>query len=584
MKKRLLLICLPALMLILLPALSLAQCVIDSTQSGAGIYPDTLPDGVAGQLYNEDVTFVMVPDTMGLTIYSYQISNIVGLPVGITWQCNNFQNGCTYDPSVSLFGCVNLNGTPVVPGNFTMTVTVIADVQLAGQQVISFDKPLNILPGTTFNPGFSMTNPVGCAPLTVDFTNNNPGQTSYLWDFGNGLQSVQENPPSQTYSVPGTYVVTQTVTPNITPDYYLTDIEVTSIPNNYGGIMDDPDLYFLLYNPSGNLVYDSRPALNGIFPPVSWGVANLQLVNGNYTIHVWDEDGGLFGADDDLGAATFNGNGPSGTTTGTVGGSSGLLIVNYTIFQTPVVPLVATDTITVYAAPPIPTMTASGPLTICEDDSVFLTVSDTVNAIQWYEGGLILVGDTGVVFQPQSTGVYSVVVTTPDGCTASSASTQVTIHPLPVKPTFFINGNVFTTGVTGVNLQWYLNGTAIPGATGNSITATVGGTYVLCATDGNGCSNCSDSLAYSGVGISEQNSPGWMMYPNPTNGQFTITVDDFASAKAIDLIVDDLSGRRLLQQPVVAATTTIERQWSPGVYLVTVVRDGVAVRTRLVVK
>ena len=32
--------------------------------------------------------------------------------------------------------------------------------------------------------------------------------------------------------------------------------------------------------------------------------------NSNYTLHVWDEDGGLFGADDDLGSVTFRGGVP----------------------------------------------------------------------------------------------------------------------------------------------------------------------------------------------------------------------------------------------------------------------------------
>ena len=31
-----------------------------------------------------------------------------------------------------------------------------------------------------------MTNPSGCTPITVNFTNNNTGMLSYYWDFGNG--------------------------------------------------------------------------------------------------------------------------------------------------------------------------------------------------------------------------------------------------------------------------------------------------------------------------------------------------------------------------------------------------------------
>jgi len=564
--------------------ISQAQCTIDYTQTAAGIYPDTLPDAIAGQPYDEDVTFVMLTDTLGLTIYNYQISNIVGLPIGVSWQCNNSANGCNYDPSVSLYGCVKLSGTPVVPGNFTMTVTVIADVQLVGQQVISFDRPLVVLPGTVSNPGFSMTNPVGCAPLTVSFTNNNPAQTAYSWDFGNGLQSNQENPPSQIYSVPGTYVVTQTVTPNVSPDYYLTNIQVTSIPNNYGGIADDPDLYFLLYDPQGNQVYDSRPALNGNFPPVSWTLPNLPLSNGLYTIHVWDEDGGLFFGDDDLGAASFQGHGPSGTTTGTVGGASGLLIVNYTIFETPVVPLVATDTITVFATPAVPVITASGPTVICENETLTLTVSDSVNAVQWYESNVIMVGETGVSFTPAASGSYSVIVTTPDGCTSASTATSVTVYPLPAKPTFFINGNVFTTGVTGLNFQWYLNGAPIPGATGSSYTALQSGTYQLCGTDVNGCTNCSDTLAYVGTGISDVAGNTFSIYPNPSDGRFTVVMESVINTTSTIEILD-LSGRLVFRKDISGQDVYVhDESLSSGTYLIVLHSDSYSYRKRLVVR
>lgn len=266
-------------------------------------------------------------------------------------------------------------------------------------------------------------------------------------------------------------------------------------------------------------MYDSRPAIDNTQPPVTWIVPNVPLIDGNYVLHVWDEDGGLFGADDDLGEISFAGNGTSGTATATVSGASGTLTVNYTILQTPVVPLVATDTIYVYAAPPAPNITTSGPLTICEGDSLVLTVDDTVNQIQWYDTTGILAGETFVTFEPSVSGIYSVVVTTLDGCTASSTPTTVTINPLPIKPTFFVNGNVFTTGVTGVNLQWYFNSAMIPGATGSSITATANGTYQLCATDVNGCENCSDTLVYVGVGLAEMTQNGFQLYPD--DGRFT---------------------------------------------------------------
>ena len=220
------------LMLLLISSMAVhAQCSIDSTQTDPGIYPDTIQPAIVNQFYNQDITFVMITDTLGLTINNFHLASVTGLPAGMTWQCNNFSNNCNYDPSVSIYGCVNLSGTPLVAGTYSVTVTVIATLQIVGDQTIPYTIPFIVVPDTVSNPGFSMTNSNGCAPLTVSFSNNDPGQSAYLWDFGNGIQSNLENPPSQIYNVPGNYVVTQTVTASGNPQYFLTDLTVASIPD-----------------------------------------------------------------------------------------------------------------------------------------------------------------------------------------------------------------------------------------------------------------------------------------------------------------------------------------------------------------
>jgi hypothetical protein len=233
-----------------------------------------------------------------------------------------------------------------------------------------------------------MSNSSGCAPLTVNFSNNNPGPAAYDWDFGNGLQSNLENPPAITYDLPGTYIVNQTVTPQITPQYFLTDIDINSIPNNYGAPLDDPDIYFVILDSAGTQVYDSRPAIANSFPPIHWVLPNIPLDSQNYSIQVWDEDGGFFGADDDLGLTGFFGHGTSGTASGSVSGASGQLQLNYTIYQTPIIPLTASDTVYVYPVPDSVFISPTGPISVCAGNALTLTVSDTINQLQWYQDSL----------------------------------------------------------------------------------------------------------------------------------------------------------------------------------------------------
>jgi PKD repeat protein len=48
----------------------------------------------------------------------------------------------------------------------------------------------------------------GNAPLTVDFTDQSTGATSWSWDFGDGVGTSSEQNPSYTYNNQGTYTVT----------------------------------------------------------------------------------------------------------------------------------------------------------------------------------------------------------------------------------------------------------------------------------------------------------------------------------------------------------------------------------------
>ena len=473
----------------------------------------------------------MLTDTLGLTITNYHLVAITGLPLGLSWQCSNAANGCNYDPNVSIYGCVNLSGTPLIAGTYSMNVVIVADVQFVGAQTINFTRPIVVLPNSVSNPGFAMSNSSGCAPLSVSFSNNNPGQAAYDWDFGNGLQSNLENPPVIVYNTPGTYVVNQTVTPNVIPQYFLTDIDINSIPNNYGAPIDDPDIYFLIYDSAGTQVYDSRPAIANTQPPIHWVLPNVPLDAMNYSIQVWDEDGGLFGADDDLGLTGFFGHGASGTATATVNGASGLLQLNYTIYQTPIVPLVATDTVYVYPVPDSISISPTGPVSICANNSLVLTASDTINSLQWYQDSLFLINQNLINYSPLVSGNYSVISTNVYGCT-QSANVQVAINALPPKPNFSINGNVFINFLTGVSYQWYLNGNPIPGAINNLYTATQSGVYKLCVTDANGCVNCSDSLQFNVTGIPSSSSSNTIVVsPNPNNGSFEIRFNQ--------IIVDD---------------------------------------------
>lgn len=53
---------------------------------------------------------------------------------------------------------------------------------------------------------FSVSPSEGCGALTVNFTNNTVNATRYIWNFGDGFSSTDEN-PTHTYTIPGYYRV-----------------------------------------------------------------------------------------------------------------------------------------------------------------------------------------------------------------------------------------------------------------------------------------------------------------------------------------------------------------------------------------
>jgi len=95
---------------------------------------------------------------------------------------------------------------------------------------------------------------------------------------------------------------------------------------------------------------------------------------------------------------------------------------------------------------------------------------------------------------------------------------------LPAAPTISLNGTIVSTASTG-DLQWYLNGTALPGETGMSVNASVygNGTYSVVLTDGSGCAFESNEITVSDLSAEETiGIPQCSVYPIPASDWVTI--------------------------------------------------------------
>ncbi len=106
-----------------------------------------------------------------------------------------------------------------------------------------------------------------------------------------------------------------------------------------------------------------------------------------------------------------------------------------------------------------------------------------------------------------------------------SESLTITVYDVPPMPTFSQSGNTLTaTNPDAYDIQWYLDGVAISGATMTTYEATENGDYSVSYTDSNGCTSTSGSITVTVVSNHNitQNAVVGKIQPNPTSEQFSI--------------------------------------------------------------
>lgn len=554
-------------------------CSIDFNQTVTGIYPDTLPTGNVGQSYGTDITFVMPLDTMGYNFTNFHILS-VSLPVGLSWQCNNVANNCDYNPQVSQHGCVHISGTPLLAGQYTIDVTVIADLTVVQGYPFTFQIYMEVLPSTASvsNNGFDMIGSSGCAPITVNFTNNNPGMLSYLWNFGNGNISLSENPAPQVYTAPGDYIVHYTAWNNLdtTDVYTLSNVHINSM-SNYGNSFpsyENADAYFKLFQ-NGTLIYQST-IIGDQNPPVQWNTSiNLNPSN-TYVVEIWEADDSFgesyFGADDFMGSHTLNLNGCNGCGAGTSN-------FNYSINHQLIYPspnIVAQDTIHVYGYPPTPVITY---------DQAIHTIStvDLSYAYQWYVNGSPIAGATNASHVVYLSGVYMVVAINPTSCVSfSDTLTAVYCNPF-VTPSISMNNTndlVLSNYPVASTIEWFLDGVLVPNQQNDTLTPLSNGNYQVQLTDPFGCTYSTSNFQVD-VSVSENTFGQWMIYPNPVKDVLSIQVDETMIGTTFELL--DISGRRLLSSMIDKSTTLVEMSSFPnGAYFLCVNNNALKQMKKLV--
>lgn len=170
-------------------------------------------------------------------------------------------------------------------------------------------------------------------------------------------------------------------------------------------------------------------------------------------------------------------------------------------------------------------------------------------------------------------GTYTDILTSMHGCD-STVTTNLTVNPLPAVSLSFpsnvhrvclYDGNVALSGESPTNGTY--SGTGVSGTSFNPVTAGVGThTIIYTYTDVNGCVNTATDTINVDLctGINEPaNNNLFSIYPNPTNGPFTIV----PSAENTEIIVTDILGQRVIITQVTQKTLDLQLA-NNGVYIV----------------
>jgi len=587
-------------------------CITDMnftvTPAEPALSPDTLPNGTALQPYDQDVSFYM-PATFlhssgfTLTLDEIEIIDVLGVPYGLHWQSSGTNNKFypSSNPPTTEHGCAKFCGTPLIPGNYIITVMVKASVTYAlgsTSQNSSFNIPITILPGSTGNTNFTIANPQGCAPINSTFINHNPNpgytptsQTTgftYLWNFGNGNTTTLENPTSQSYFYAGNYPINYTC--NIdTVGYYLTNVDITAIGCTDGYLGGDPEVYIEIWDGSNTKIYTTESSTITGTCPFNFPL-NIKMVNPPYTIQVWDDDSPL---DDDNCVNNNEGvydfitlNLPSLTTFGsnTYIGTNSSLTISYTINK-PVITFTSSDTIKVFPVPSQPVISFTPNDSVCSGDTIILTSSSTNNN-QWYFNDTLIYGANSNKDTVYNTGIYKVVVTNTYGCSNVSLNKHITFVSNPPQPQLWsTKKDTIETNVpsTGFFIQWYrIAGTTthlINGANQNTYIIDTSGGYFLIISNSFGCQYISDTLNMvyvNGIDINLFEST-LNIYPNPASGIFTISFDNLYDISLIT--ITNMLGQNLYNENVPANNIHFEKQidvssFPKGIYLIKLIGNN----------
>ncbi|MEI6310842.1 MAG: T9SS type A sorting domain-containing protein [Bacteroidota bacterium] len=605
-------------------------CIINTACSDAtpgtrlpNLCPSTMPSGTVGMPYSEDLT-IWLPQTftysgIAITILHVDVTSVSSLPAGLNLETSLGPVPVSFDVTSDMRLCAKVCGTPTVPGTRTiqLNVTVLVSTPLGNQtQNQSFPVPITINAPAGGNASFAFNASSGCDSLIDSFRallTNDPYPVNYRWDLDNDgtIDDTTKTPPPVIFNTPGEHYV-RLVTEflnyrvsrisvndiNAAPWYWHefcgdgTGVTIFGIPL-YTQV-SDADLTVQLTD--GTNVYNGSEQTDQDAPNWNPGIP-YNPTPGIINLSFHEVDPGICGSGQNGGVATITFTGARTYNFSTIGGD-GTISGRVTI-ETYVESSIETiDTITVYVSPTAPILNSNKD-SFCSIDSVQLFVASPTAGmtIEWYKDSALIAGASDSTLWVKEGGNYTVRISTPQGCSALSATRTIykfnsppgllSIIQIPGRK--LVNSNF---PGAGFSIRWFLNGILIPGANTQIIDAVGDGNYTCEVYNSNYalCSTISGNYAFSSVGIdnSVQQLSNLSVFPNPSDGTFTLSFNVYDNSE-YQIQITDMLGNIVEQSTEKSTSQEIKKTYhlnnlSSGMYLLHIQSNNNSIQKRIIIK
>ena len=233
-----------------------------------------------------------------------------------------------------------------------------------------------------------------------------------------------------------------------------------------------------------------------------------------------------------------------------------------------------------FEEPTAPTANFTAPkVEDCEGESFNFTSNATgdVTSYEWiFPGGTpslsALENPTNITYQNPGQFDVTFIVHNSAGSDTLLQADYITVNGIPTQPTVTKTDSTLTSSAASGN-QWYKNNVIMNGETNQSLFVVDNAQYKTRVTSNEGCQSTSSNFAVTDLGIDDQSTDEFILFPNPTDGLVSMEMN--ANGADIEVSIIDFNGKLIEKMNLSPTNKThyefeFNEKYASGAYLLNI--------------